>query len=181
MLANLYGDFVKGKDYTHLPDIVQKGVYLHRRIDDYVDHHPLVTEVRLKLYEELPKVAGIAMDLYFDHLLAKNWSIYHSKPLAQFVDDFFDFALQKENLTFPQINFSYPPQFIRLLTLMKENHWIERYETLEGLEMASKGLSKRISFPNKLGQSERTFLNHQSEIFSAFLQYMNDAKSNFRN
>lgn len=181
MLANLYGDFVKGKDYTYLPDIVQKGVSLHRKIDDFIDHHPLVTEIRLKLYKELPKVAGIAMDLYFDHLLAKNWDQYHQKPLGQFVEEFFEFALQEDNLTFQRINFKYPPQFIRLLTLMKENHWIQRYENLEGLEMASKGLSKRISFPNKLAYSENTFLNHQSEIYSVFNHYMVDAKSNFKN
>lgn len=176
MLANLYGDFVKGKDYTHLPNIVQEGVYLHRKIDDFIDHHPLVTKTRLKLYAELPKVAGIAIDLYFDHLLAKNWNQYHQKPLAQFVDEFFEYALQENHLTFNQINFRYPPQFIHLLTLMKENHWMERYEKLEGLEMASKGLSRRISFPNNLGDSERTFLNHQSEIALIFNHYMKDAK-----
>lgn len=180
MLANLFGDFVKGKDYSYLPKIVQKGVCLHREIDDFIDHHPLVTEVRLRLYKELPKVAGIAMDLYFDHLLAKNWSSYHKKSLTQFVDDFFKFALQEENLTFQQINFKYPSQFIHLLTNMKENNWIEGYEKIEGLDMASKGLSKRISFPNKLNQSECVFLEHQPAIYEAFHQYMIDAQSYFQ-
>ena len=122
MLANLFGDFVKGKDYSYLPDIVQKGVYLHREIDDFVDHHPLVTTTRIKLYKELPKVAGIAMDLYFDHLLAKNWDLYHKKPLDQFVNDFFEYALNEKSLNFQGQNFKYPPQFIHLLTIMDENN-----------------------------------------------------------
>lgn len=179
MLANLYGDFVKGKDYTYLPDIVQKGVYLHRKIDDFIDHHPLVKEIRLKLYKELPKVAGIAMDLYFDHLLAKSWSQYHQQPLNQFIDDFFEFALQKENQTFQKINFSYPPQFIQLLTLIEEQSWIKRYKKMEGLEMASTGLSKRISFPNNLDHSNHIFLNYESDIRYVFQQYMEDAKLYF--
>ena len=180
MLANLYGDFVKGKNYTFLPEIVQKGVSLHRNIDNYIDHHPLVKEIRLKLYKELPKVAGIAIDLYFDHLLAKNWNAYHQKPLYQFVDDFFDFALQQKHLTFLNDDFKYPPQFIHLLTLMKERNWIKRYENIEGLEMASKGLSRRISFPNKLDSSELVFLNYRDEIYAVFNQYMKDAQMVFK-
>ncbi len=180
MLANLYGDFVKGKNHTFLPEIVQKGVSLHRKIDHYIDHHPLVKEIRLKLYKELPKVAGIAVDLYFDHLLAKYWNVYHQKPLHQFVDDFFEFALQQEHLTFKKNNFKYPSQFIHLLTLMKEENWIKRYEYIEGLEMASKGLSRRISFPNKLASSERIFLKHQEEIHFVFNQYMKDAQMIFK-
>ena len=68
MLANLYGDFVKGKDLTNYSAIVQKGIHLNRSIDYFIDTHPAVTELRLSLYDKLPKVAGIAIDLYFDHL-----------------------------------------------------------------------------------------------------------------
>ena len=35
MLANLFGDFVKGRDYSYLPQIVQTGVTLHREIDNF--------------------------------------------------------------------------------------------------------------------------------------------------
>src|SRR5690554_7679267 len=82
MLANLFGDFVKGKDYTYLPQIIQDGVGLHRQIDDFVDRHPLVSELRLKLYKELPKIAGIAIDLFFDHLLRseEHTSELQSRP-----------------------------------------------------------------------------------------------------
>lgn len=39
MIANLFGDFVKGKDYSYLPKIVQEGVFLHREIDDFIDQN----------------------------------------------------------------------------------------------------------------------------------------------
>jgi acyl carrier protein phosphodiesterase len=78
MQANLFGDFVKGKDYTHLPLKLQEGVTLHRKIDHYIDHHPAVLDLVHLLHDDLPKVAAIAVDIYFDHLLAKNWSKFHS-------------------------------------------------------------------------------------------------------
>jgi acyl carrier protein phosphodiesterase len=61
MYANLFGDHVKGSDYSHFPEIVQTGISLHRSIDNYIDHHPKVVELMHKLYPELPKVTVIAM------------------------------------------------------------------------------------------------------------------------
>ena len=57
MVSNLYGDFVKGRDYSHYPEIVQKGIYLHRSIDNFIDTHPAVTELRLSIYPKLPNYA----------------------------------------------------------------------------------------------------------------------------
>src|SRR5690554_7004125 len=122
MLANLFGDFVKGKDYTYLPEDVQRGVLLHRQIDDYVDHHPKVTELRLMLYKDLPKIAGIAIDLYFDHLLAKQWKFYHNKNLFDYIDSFLSYALNPNHLTYKEKGFAYPQSFIHLLQIIKEKN-----------------------------------------------------------
>ena len=91
MIANLFGDSVKGKKYLQYSKKIQDGVLLHRRIDYYIDNHPSVKALRLNLYQELPKIAGIAIDLYFDHLLAIHWNNYHDKPLELFLDDFYNF------------------------------------------------------------------------------------------
>jgi len=179
MLANLFGDFVKGKDYTYLPKIVQNGVLLHRQIDDYIDNHSKVTELRLKLYSSLPKIAGIAIDLYFDHLLAKSWSVHHNQKLNHFIDDFLAYALNKKNQAFKNHSFVYPERYIHLLHLINDHNWMKRYVNIEGLEMASKGLSKRISFNNNLDQATRVFLQNEEEIQLIFNEYMKDAKQKF--
>jgi len=180
MLANLYGDFVKGKDYSYLPKIVQEGVLLHRNIDDYVDHHPHVTSLRLKLFKDLPKIAGIAIDLYFDHLLAKQWSQYHNQNLFEYIDCFFEYALNDTNLCFKENKFKYPDSFVNLLKVIHKHDFMKQYISLDGVKMASKGLSKRISFDNNLGQASEVFLVYEKEINAAFDEYMLDAKHNFR-
>lgn len=178
MIANLFGDFVKGKDYSYLPKIVQDGVTLHRSIDDYIDHHPAVTKLRRKLYTDLPKVAGIAIDLYFDHLLAKNWQYYHAVLLADFVTSLFNYANRPENLTFEN-KFTYPKEFKHLLHIMYERDWLNKYTKIAGLQMASTGLSKRISFPNKLYQAPDVFVKHEEEITLVFRKYMDGACMKF--
>lgn len=183
MIANLFGDFVKGSDYTHLPVSIQKGVRLHREIDDYIDNHTAITDLRLKLYSELPKIAGIAIDLYMDHLLAKNWDFFSKKTLEDFINNFFDHALNPSNQIIQMDNassFKYPNEFIDLLTVIFEKKWITRYQHIEGLTMASTGLSKRISFHNELNKAPEVFLQMESEITSVFHAFMADARERFK-
>ncbi|RYM32063.1 DUF479 domain-containing protein [Brumimicrobium glaciale] len=179
MVANLFGDFIKGKDYSFLPKIVQEGVLLHRQIDDYVDHHPTVTELRLHLYNELPKIAGIAIDLYFDHLLAKDWSTYHSKSLDEFVDPFLAYTKNAKNLKFNNPKYEYPQHFINLLNAISKHNLLKRYVHLDGLAMASEGLSRRISFENNLDMAVVVFQNNEKRIEAAFEVYMKAAKLRF--
>lgn len=180
MVANLFGDFVKGKDYSYLPEIVQQGVLLHRQIDDFIDRHPSVTQLRLKLYKELPKIAGIAIDLYFDHLLAKNWSEFHPKTLNQFVDDFLDYAMLSQNLKFNKPPFEYPENFRNLLNALYHHDLLKKYVHIDGLTLSSRGLSRRISFENNLDTAAEVYLVFEEEIESVFRIYMEDAKLKFK-
>lgn len=182
MLANIFGDFVKGRDYTYLPSIIQEGVTLHREIDDFIDHHPLILKLLNDfLYKELPKVAPIAIDLYMDHLLAKNWSQYHKLELKDFEQIFFKFALNKSNQIFKSKtgDFSYPKEFIELLTIMHKKSWLSQYQKLDGLIMASTGLSKRISFENNLNQASVVFKKYENDIQNVFSLFMKDAQIKF--
>ncbi|PHR44757.1 MAG: hypothetical protein COA32_14160 [Fluviicola sp.] len=182
MLANLFGDFVKGRDYSYLPRIVQTGVTLHREIDDFIDNHPLILEILNSfLYKDLPKVASIAIDLYMDHLLAKNWSKYHPIDLESYEKKFFQFALSASNQRFIYDNkvYSYPTEFIGLIEIMSRKSWISQYKKLDGLKMASTGLSKRISFDNNLNEAVSIFQKREHHIENVFFKFMKDARIKF--
>ena len=171
MYANMYGDFVKGSHLEKLPEIVQRGSYLHRKIDFYIDNHPKVLELKHLLHEELPKVAGIAIDLYFDHLLAKNWDQFHPMPLREFINSFHSYPYDKT--LYPNPNFHF------VLKLMKKDDWLYNYQFPSGLEFACKGLSNRISFSNQLWNAPEVFHTYQAEIEEAFAIFMNDALLHF--
>lgn len=167
MYANLLGDSVKGKDYSHLPQKIQDGVKLHRTIDDYIDTHPVVLELLRELYEPLPKISGIAVDLYFDHLLARNWSSFHNQDLKEFVQDFY--AIEFET---PE---QYSDRFDFMIGKMKEFDWLYEYRNHSGLTQACSGLSRRISFQNALAKAPDIFLEREESIELAFNKFMSDA------
>lgn len=178
MVANLFGDFVKGKDYTHLPLIVQKGVKLHRQIDSFTDQHPTLQVIKKVLYPELPKIAPIALDIYLDHLLAKHWNDYHSRSLNDFNSSFFNYFFSKKLHQFEDNpTFTYPKEFQELITIMYQRNWLNRYKELEGLDMACSGLSRRISFTNNLHEGLAVFLKHEKLITSSFREFIQDTNA----
>ena len=44
-IGNFVGDAVKGRAYENYPLGFREGILLHREIDDYTDHHPVVREI----------------------------------------------------------------------------------------------------------------------------------------
>jgi acyl carrier protein phosphodiesterase len=167
MYANLYGDFVRGKDFSHFPEKMQQGIALHRMIDDYIDTHPIVRDLMRKLYAPLPKVAGIAVDLYFDHILAKEWSQFHDLPFEEFINGFYNAKLENEEF--------YSDQFKYMIARMKERNWLYQYQFPYGLMKASQGVSSRISFPNVLNKAHEVFVDFEQDVEKAFVAFMKDA------
>lgn len=171
MLNNLFGDFVKGRDLSHFPIEIQNGLILHRKIDDFIDHFPLVNELQHELYEELPKISSIAIDLFFDHLLAKNWKDYHSKEINQFLKEFYE-SINLENEF-------YTDSFKLMISKMLEMNWIGHYSSIDGLNKMCQGVSKRISFDNNLKFGKEVFLKREKAINQVFRTYMEAAISKF--
>lgn len=170
-VANLFGDFVKGKKYLEYPEWIQAGVRLHREIDQYIDNHPSVRNLMEILRPEIPRVSAVAIDLFFDHLLAKNWEKFHSTELNLFLADFYS--------SIPSFKSSFDPNFEFFLNMLMERKWINHYSSFEGLKRMCNGVGNRISFPNALPQAYNSFKKHETAIESAFYEYMTDANEHF--
>ena len=167
MIANLYGDSVKGTKIKHYSKGIQQGIVLHRKIDSYMDGHPDVKKLRILLYKDLPKIAGVALDLIFDHLLAKKWDEFHHKKLNTFLEEFYNYRSPLE--------LEVTSEFALLLKRMRKSKWMNYYPTLYGLEKSALGVSGRISFENSLKDTAQVYLKHQNIIEETFYLYMKDA------
>jgi acyl carrier protein phosphodiesterase len=77
----LLGDFWRGALDPAWPAALAAGVRLHRRIDTWTDHHPAVAEVRASFDRGFRRYAGIALDVWFDHLLANDFERRAGEPL----------------------------------------------------------------------------------------------------
>jgi len=84
VLGSLLGDFWRGAPDPRWPAAVRDGVVLHRRIDVYTDSHPDVAEARALFAPPWRRYAGILLDVYFDHVLARDWARLGAGSLDDF-------------------------------------------------------------------------------------------------
>lgn len=169
--ANLFGDFVKGKKLSHLSPTIQTGIQLHREIDSFTDQHGAVKEILQLIRQDLPKVAPIAIDLIFDHLLAKNWNDFHNSNLDDFLAGFYNAIAIHQT--------SYPENFQLFAKNLVAYNWIAHYPTLNGLTKMSHGVSKKLSFENALTATPTVFLLHEKAIKKHFDFFISDASEHF--
>ncbi|MBI2259222.1 MAG: DUF479 domain-containing protein [Flavobacteriia bacterium] len=171
MINNLYGDFVKGKYITHYDEKIQAGIVLHRNLDSYIDTHSTISLIKKEISIDLPKIYPIAIDLFYDHFLAKNWNNYHSSPLEFYLNDFYSKIEHIPNY--------YSEEFHLFLNRLREKKWLNYYHTLFGLHKLCEGVSKKLNFKNELGKAPAVYINKEVQIEKHFLTFTNEAINRF--
>lgn len=168
LVGNLMGDFMKGSlfhtRFTALPKSIQQGIHLHRKIDDFTDKHEVVKEVISLFVKNQGKYAGIVVDVLFDHLLAKNWMIFHaSESLEDFANNVYS--------VLPNYQHFFPDRMDKMVQSLLMHKWLPQYRTEEGVRMALAGISKRTSTLHSFDSAFDDFYTHESVISDLFLLY----------
>ena len=142
LIGNFIGDFVKGKQLDLYDEDIQKGILLHREIDDFTDSHPIVLESKKRLRPNYHHYAPVISDVYYDHFLASLWNNYHKTPLIEYTN--WAYQLLKEQDTI------IPKNALRLLSYMSRDNWLYNYQFIEGIDRALTGMSRRTPFDSKM-------------------------------
>jgi acyl carrier protein phosphodiesterase len=158
LVANLCGDFAKGKIEDH-PKHLQQGIWLHRQIDQVTDSHEIIIDLLKQFPKTSRRVAPILIDLAFDHYLAFYWEEYHHQEL----DVFCQKAYQELNTT-PQL----PATLQAIAPKIIQQDWLSSYQTKQGLNQAIKGVSQRLSKPELFDHAIRDVDKLYVEIEIAF-------------
>jgi acyl carrier protein phosphodiesterase len=145
LVGSLMGDFAKGTIDPALPPAIRHGVWLHRRIDSYTDTHPTVMDSKRRIRPEFRRYAGILIDLYYDHYLARNWSNYSDVPL----DDFSRTVYRVVDAN----HHSFPVRMQRSMSYMTGNGLLQSYREIEGIERALSGIETRLKRPSRLREA----------------------------
>lgn len=162
-LGNLMGDFVKGPVPEDLPDAWRAGIRLHRRIDSYTDRHPVVLRSKRRIAPQFRRYGGILIDLFYDHLLTRQWPLYHDQPLEDFVREVHRLIERR----LPEL----PPRMQRSMQYLLATDLLLAYREIDGIGRALSGLERRLSRPSNLGAARVELDRHYDaldEDFAAF-------------
>jgi acyl carrier protein phosphodiesterase len=168
LLGSLYGDFVKGRLQGQFDPEVEAAIALHRRIDVFTDRHPLVDIALGRFSETRRRYAGIVLDVFFDHCLARDWTLYADRPLEQFTADVYHLLSRERQL---------PERLAKIAPHMVANDWLGSYREFEVLEQVLRGISRRLTRPEELAGAMaelRRLYEPLSEDFSLFYPQLQD-------
>jgi acyl carrier protein phosphodiesterase len=142
-VGSVVADFLKGPAFHALPAAIQDGVRHHRAVDAFTDRHALVQRSIVRISMNWGWFSGIIVDVYYDHLLARDWARYSSEPLRGFADRMYAIlGGHAPELAMPGRGF--------IEWFVKDDRLL-RYGTVDGIADTLARLSRRIAerIPNR--------------------------------
>ncbi|HEY9005947.1 acyl carrier protein phosphodiesterase [Ohtaekwangia sp.] len=178
MVGNFMGDFVKGRNLLQqFNTTVVKGIELHRTIDEFTDKHPIVKQSKDRLRTTYRHYAGVIVDVFYDHYLAKYWDQYHTALLP----DFAEYAYNTIEGYDPIL----PDNLKRMLPYMIRGNWLVHYAQVEGIQRALTGMARRTPYESRMdeaaGDLRKYYADFKAEFELFFPQLKQHAEDFLRN
>ena len=137
MLGGIMGDFVKADVTGRYPADIAREIQLHRYIDSYTDSHPAVQASARLFAEGRRRYAGIALDVFYDHLLSLQWQRWCDEPRQAMLDRFYAALAEHEALL--------PERLRAMAPHMVQMNWLNAYDDFASVEKAIERISQRLS------------------------------------
>ncbi len=167
-IGGVLGDFVKGYLPAGLMPDLAAGVVLHRAIDSYADRHPAFAASRARISTARRRVGGVLVDLFYDHLLARDWAMHGSGTLEEYTARLY--ALLED--------YSGPlPQAAReVATRMRTRDWLGSYRSVAAVGQAIDRMAvHRLKRANPLAGGIEEFLADAEGFAADFRLFLPDA------
>ena len=161
IVGGLLGDFVKGSVDGRYGARVREGILLHRKIDRYTDDHEVVSASRRLVSPPRRRFAGIMVDVFYDHFLARHWASFSGVPLGEFAREVYA-VLEYHQEQFPERLQYIVPRMVR-------DDWLVSYRELWRVGTALDGISRRLRRSNTLAGGVDELKTHYDELEAHFL------------
>jgi acyl carrier protein phosphodiesterase len=171
LTGGVLGDFVKGPLDQRYAAAVRHGIALHRALDDYTDRHPQVQQSRALISPARRRFAGILVDVFYDHFLARDWLRFTDEPLT-------DFTARVYATLWPQ-RAGFPERLQRMLPWMRADDWLASYAEIGAVDTALHGIARRFRYPDRaapLRDAVEELRLHYRDLDARFQAFFPDAQ-----
>ncbi|MBS1559012.1 MAG: DUF479 domain-containing protein [Bacteroidetes bacterium] len=169
-VGNFIGDFVKGRHpEEQFGKEIAKGIVLHREIDWFTDRHAIVKKSKDRLRPKYRHYAGVIVDIFYDHFLARNWHRYSDHLLPDFAEECYQQIEAHEALLPQEVKFMMP--------YMTKGNWLVNYARLEGIQKALSGMARRTKFISKMEESVDDLKNEYADFEEEFFLFFPDLQT----
>jgi acyl carrier protein phosphodiesterase len=163
-VGNLLGDFARGLEQQELAPAIMAGLRNHRAVDRFTDSHPLVQEMKLTFSAGRRRFAGIALDIYFDHLLINHWDSFEDRSLVDLIAGFYQRITEGQEMM--------PGEDMRRVTKrMIEYDWFGSYQQLDAIAESLDRVAARIRFANRFDNAIEDLQRNHDIIRDGFFEF----------
>jgi acyl carrier protein phosphodiesterase len=161
MLGSLLGDFCKPGQSGEFSPETHREIHIHRRVDAFTDSHPIVLNAKSLFSGQTRRFAGISLDVFYDHMLAKTWARYSEQGLDTFIENFYRMLMQRRG--------TLPTRLEMAATHMTTQDWLGSYREFVGVRIALERTSRRLSkHGDRLIASVADLEQHYASLASGF-------------
>jgi acyl carrier protein phosphodiesterase len=168
LLGNLISDFVKGKKKLEYSEGIQKGITLHRAIDNFTDTHPVTKKAKDFFRPCYRLYSGAFIDVVYDHFLANDEKEFTEVSLR-------NFAEQVYTIIDPHVN-HLPGRFARTFPYMKMQNWLYNYRSKWGTERSFEGVVRRAAYLTESDTASSLFEEYYKELEQCYREFFPDLK-----
>lgn len=165
-IGNFMADGIRGKQFENYPPEIKKGILLHRFIDTYTDAHPVFRKSTKRLHPNYHHYAGVIVDIFYDHFLAKNWTRYSEESLADFTIRFYQSLQENFEILSPKTQAMAP----HLIT----HNWLLNYQTIEGISQILTQMDSRTQNISKMRFASTELITYYTEFEQEFATFFDD-------
>ena len=163
LVGAMLGDFVKGAAKNNYAPVIQRNIELHRHIDSFTDAHPIVRASKTVVSAERRRFAGVLLDIFFDHYLAKHWTRFSKVELPSFTTNVYA-ALHAHHALLPE-------KLQRMLPFMRAEDWLGSYRRVEWIELTLQRMSRRLSRGEMLASGGEDLRRNYERFEQDFLTF----------
>ncbi|MEW5887784.1 MAG: ACP phosphodiesterase [Pseudomonadota bacterium] len=135
-LGNLLADVVRGAERARMSAGFRRGALCHAAIDAFTDAHPVVRRSCRRLDGSYRRFAGVLVDVFYDHFLARGWERHAPGTLEAFNEALRDEILRQRP--------SLPPPGDLIVQRMIVERRLLGYRDARGIERALARMGSRI-------------------------------------
>jgi acyl carrier protein phosphodiesterase len=161
--GNMISDFVKGKKKFDYSSSIQKGITLHRAIDEFTDTAAVTKQAKIFFKPHYGLYAGAFMDIVYDHFLANDTHEFDEQALKSFSQHTYALLEADENI--------FPENFKRAFVHMKSENWLFNYRNKETIYKSFYGLVRRASFMHEHQTAVAVFEKHYEELKACYQEF----------
>lgn len=166
----MISDYVKGNKQFAFSAGIQKGIRLHRAIDDFTDAHTVTRQLKSYFHPVYRLYSGAFADIVYDHFLANDTSQFPSSAhLKEFTTIVYKVIRANDEVL--------PPAFSDIFSNMAVHDWLYNYKYTWGIEKSFGGLVRRSAYLTDSTPAFNIFSQHYTAMQCCYEEFFPKVKN----